>query len=182
MSRGQVFDVVVRVTFEPFYDQSINSSKSMTFHTYAFTTLDGPRDGLRLYRRHGKDNDEWQTCKLDIGSFMIVDDPDVTVCVGQHPHFVSLHSGESWTTTYRLQAETWDEFPRDTATGDIFRVRFKGATEVDWWDWGTRQVEHKNTFVDLPCWILGRVMRPEDNGGRQKIIVPASNTVEFTVV
>ena len=53
----------------------------------------------------------------------------------------------------------------------------KGAV-VDWWKWGTKE-EHRGTVVKLPCWVSGDVVEPEDNGGRPRIVVPASNEVEF---
>jgi hypothetical protein len=64
--------------------------------------------------------------------------------------------------------------------GDVFRYTFKGV-EVDWWDWGDSS-DHEETVVTLPCFIAGRVVKPEDNGGRPKLIVPASNVLEFTII
>jgi len=63
---------------------------------------------------------------------------------------------------------------------DVFRYVFKGV-EIDWWDWGDSS-DHEETIVKLPCFINGRVVDPKDNGGRPKLIVPASNSIEFTIV
>lgn len=108
---------------------------------------------------------------------MIVDDPDVSVNVSQDENFVSLRPGSYWSTSRRLQAGS---LPTDMTVGDVFRYRYKGAT-VDWWDWGDSE-EHAKTVVKLPCWIMGRVIDPPDSGGRPKLVVPASNDVEFTIV
>lgn len=47
---------------------------------------------------------------------------------------------------------------------------------VDWWDLGG----HADTVVDLPCLIAGQVTGPIDHGDRPKLVVPASEAVEFT--
>lgn len=110
---------------------------------------------------------------------MVVDDPDITVCVGKHEHFTALQPGETWTTIQTLSGND-AELPRDMVVGDIFRYTFKGA-EVDWWDWGTME-DHTETEVKLPCYEAGNVTDPSDNGGRPKLVVPGATPVKFTVV
>lgn len=68
----------------------------------------------------------------------------------------------------------------DTVVGDIYRYQNKGGA-IDWWDWGDRE-GHANTVVKLPPWLTGEVIDPPDNGGRPKLVVPASNVVEFTII
>ena len=61
--------------------------------------------------------------------------------------------------------------------GEILRYVFNGAT-LDWWDWGDKK-QHEGTLVKVPCFISPRVVHPSDNGGREELVVPASNVVEF---
>jgi hypothetical protein len=148
--------------------------------------LESPREGLRLDRRlevdigDDEDADCWEECDLDGGvmGYLMVDAPDVAVRVGEDKNFTSLMPGESWTTSRQLQSESWSSIPDDVAPGDEFRCRFKGVV-VDWWDWGT-MAEHADTVVKLPCFVAGEVTEPTDNGGRPKLVVPASEAVEFT--
>jgi hypothetical protein len=182
VSRHEILDVVVKVTYDgrAGLESEKQEVRPITFHKYAFEALDGPREGFRLYRRSKVDNRGWETCKLDDGTgFMIVDDPDVSVCVGQDENFVTLHPGQFWTTSRRLQGESWTSLPANVEVGDVFQYMIKGTT-VDWWDWGSRE-EHMETVVKLPCWYAGSVVDPADNGGRPKLVVPASNVVQFTV-
>lgn len=79
--------------------------------------------------------------------------------------------GESWSFTREAS-----DFPQNAAPGDKFRYGFKGAS-IDWWDWG-----HFRDHQDTRVWIDGRVLNPQDNGGRPKLVVPASNWAEFTLV
>lgn len=151
-------------------------SLPIIFHTAPFGSWYSPREGYRLYRRRG---DIWETVEEDDGCFRIVDEPDVAVNVVQDENFVSLQPGQTWTTLESL-GEGMGILPDDVIAGDLFRYVFKGV-EVDWWDWGGN-AEHKDTIVKLPCFINGRVVEPKDNGGRPKLIVPASNYVEFTIV
>ncbi|OTA99828.1 hypothetical protein M426DRAFT_268576 [Hypoxylon sp. CI-4A] len=172
IKKGETLEVKVKVTYEG------NSSKPIIFHTHAIEVRSGPREGYRLYRRR---HDEWEECDLDEDEgFRIVDDPDVPVKVSEHEDFVSLRPGESWTTSRHLQGGSWTELPADAAPGDVFRYVFKGATALDWWDWGSGE-DHKETVVKLPCWIKGPVVDPAHNGGRPKLVIPASNCVEFAL-
>jgi len=153
----------------------------ITFHTYAFEALEGPREGFRIQRRSKLDSQKWVAFEIDEDfGFMIVDDPDVPINVGQDENFETLQPGESWITSRHLQGARWTSLPDDVAVGDVFRYMFKGTT-VEWWDWGNRE-KHMNTVVQLPCWIAGLVTHPTNNEGRPKLVVPASDFVEFTVV
>lgn len=82
---------------------------------------------------------------------MIVDDPDVAVNVSQDENFASLHAGQTWTTTHRVEGRGMGILPDDVRAGDLFRYVFKGV-KVDWWDWGGK-AEHTETIVKLPCFI-----------------------------
>jgi hypothetical protein len=55
------------------------------------------------------------------------------------------------------------------------------GTAVDWWDCGNKE-EQVDTVVKLPCWIVGAVTEPVDNGGREELVVPASDFIEFIIV
>ena len=128
-------------------------------------------------------NDKWEECgdEGEMG-YTIVDDPDVPVNVSTDENFTSLSPGESWSHQQMLKGQNWGMFPDldDAKGGERFRYVFKG-THIDWWDWGTEE-EHKNTVVNLPCWIAGSVVDPADNGGRPKLVVPGSDPVEFVMV
>lgn len=146
-------------------------SSSITIHSFwlHWNTM--------LYRRKG---DEWKKVEDDSCSWRIMDDPDIDVNVSQHEDFTSLEGGEAWTLSYTLDTTDMGDIPRGVAAGDVFRYRFMGV-ELDWWDWGGKK-EHAETTVKVPCFIHGRVVDPEDNGGRPKLVVPASDFVEFTIV
>jgi hypothetical protein len=169
-------DVTVKVVYHGLADGT-EEARPITLHIYAFKGLHTLAEGFRLYRRC---NGKWET-SYDNGEtgFNIYDDPDIPVNVTQDKDFVSLRPGECWTTSYHMQDTTWTSLPDDRAVGDVFRFRYKGGV-VDWWDWGGSE-EHANTVVKLPCWRAGNVTDPADNGGRPKLVVPASNVVEFTI-
>ncbi|KAH7371845.1 hypothetical protein BKA64DRAFT_268209 [Cadophora sp. MPI-SDFR-AT-0126] len=173
---GGIIDVQVKVTYE-----ATQPARPITFHTHLFEVSDSPREGFRLYRH--RDGDKWEkyvSPEETRSGFMIVDEPDIEVSPGQHEDFVSLRPGESWSTQRRIQAESWTTLPEDTDVGDEFRYRFNGVT-LDWWDWGSRE-EHMHTMVKLPCWTASRVVEPDHNEGRPKLVVPASDTLEFRIV
>jgi hypothetical protein len=183
--RRGIIDVEVKVTYDGMGSDGDQPARPITFHTYPFKVSDGPREGFRLYRHRSRGSDDWETYEDPEESqsgYIIADNPDLAVSVGQHEDFVSLRLGESWITQRRLQGEaaSWTTLPGDRYVGDVFRYRFKGAF-VDWWDWGTRE-EHANTVVKLPCWTAGQVVDPTDNGKRPKLVVPASAAVEFSII
>ena len=186
LGSNAAFDIRHTVTYD-----APSSENAITLHTY---TLDPAsqfqmqeRDGLRCYRRASDANGpeaQWPLCDLDDGEmgFLIVDAPDRSIRVSEDKDFVSLRPGESWSTTYRLHSPpSWPKLPDDLRVGDAFRCQFNGVTEVDWWDWGHVENEHADTVVTAPCFRT-RVVTPADNDGRPKLVVPASNTVEFRVV
>ncbi|KAK2774667.1 kinesin light [Colletotrichum kahawae] len=186
------FDVEVIIKYEgtegPSGQQTSNA-QPVTFHWLSLISGQGPDKGFELYRRRGEVEaggrsnvaNDWDLCHIEETSagFMVVDDPDITVCVGKHKHFTALQPGETWTTIQTLSGND-AELPRDMVVGDIFRYTFKGA-EVDWWDWGTME-DHTETEVKLPCYEAGNVTNPSDNGGRPKLVVPGATPVKFTVV
>jgi hypothetical protein len=162
------FNVAVTVTYKGPLN-STEKAKPIIFHTYAVIAQD-----FQVYRRK---NDEWEAYNDTTTGFILVDDPDVSVNVSKHEDFVSLEAGASWKRL--THSEVGEGLPGDTNVGDVFRLRCKGFT-IDWWDWGDA-AEHANTEVQLLCWIKGPVTNPRDNGGRPKLVVPASNEIEFTI-
>lgn len=148
--------------------------KPVTFHTFKFKDLDRRQDGFRLYFGE-KDKDEWSPHELG-GLFthhLYRFSTTTAVNVGRNDRndFVALMPGESWSFTREVS-----DFPQNVAPGDKFRYGFKGAS-IDWWDWG-HFYDHQDTVVRID----GMVLDPQDNGGRPKLVVPASNWLEFTLV
>ncbi|KFY37206.1 hypothetical protein V495_07333 [Pseudogymnoascus sp. VKM F-4514 (FW-929)] len=146
-------------------------SPAITLHSFWMS------GGTMLYHRRGG---KWREVPFDGCCWGIWDDPDVEVNVSQHECFTSLEAGEAWTLEYNMDPTDVGEIPRGVAVGDVFRYRYKG-TEMDWWDWGGKK-EHAETTVKLPSFISGRVVDPWDNNGRPKLVIPASDAVEFTIV
>lgn len=157
--------------------------RPVTFHSWALT---GSNEfGVQLKRRRGGPESEWEDSFLheyDGCPWNIYDDPDVAVHVAQHKDFASLQPGESLTEQECLNEMGGHDFglPRDSMPGDEFRYRVWG-TEVDWWEWGSRE-EHEGTVVKLPCYIHDKVKDPKDNGGRPRLVVPASEWFEFRLL
>ncbi|KAF2281488.1 uncharacterized protein EI97DRAFT_410359 [Westerdykella ornata] len=160
------FEVIVKVTY-----QAESTARSITFHTHIFEQGD--------YYQLGRCCDGiWENCyqEEDYG-FLIVNDPDLPLNVGQNDQFASLQPGESWTTSQR-PGNSWGELPDDTEDGEVIRYVFTGGT-LDWWDWGSK-ADHGGTVVKLPCFHFGPVVDPRDNDGRPKLDVPSSGAVEFS--
>lgn len=138
----------------------------------------------QLRRRRGGSEGEWEDSALveyDGCRWAIYDEDDVEVFVGQREDdFASLRSGESWDSSTYLNYPGDVDLPRDSLPGDEFRYRVI-RSETDWWEWGTME-DHRDTAVKLPCYIRGEVTDPKDNGGRPKLVVPASEWFEFTLV
>ncbi len=169
----------IRVTYE-----APQSERPITFHTYHFE----PYVLFSRSRSEGywlsRGDREWEVCDLEdeeAGAYGLFDGQDIEVLIRGDSRFVSLRPGESWATTYWLQSLTSTLLPADVKVGDVYRYRFRGAADVDWWDWGHIEKEHAETTVTLPSCYSGRVVNPADNGGRPKLVVPASNWVEFRV-
>lgn len=159
--------------------------RPITFHTYAFNPLDGE---FRVYRRRCLDqssletDEEWESFQGYYGCrFGIWDNPDTLINVSENPDglFPTLFPGESWSDSWTMVADG-DDLPDDLKPGDRLRYHFKGDT-LDWWDWGTSS-SHTQTIVTLPGSGVEPISNPKDNGGRPKVVVPASNTVEWMVV
>jgi hypothetical protein len=70
--------------------------------------------------------------------------------------------------------------PDDMKLGEQLRYQFKGNT-LDWWDWGTAE-DHAQTIVTLPGSGVEPISNPKDNDGWPKVVVPASNIVQWTVI
>lgn len=175
--------MTTKVTYDAEKVNDEPPARAIIFHTYAFEAAEGPREGYHLYRQQTYDNKlVWESYEDSDATpgWAIYDDPDVSVRPAQHKDFVTLAPGETWTTQRRLQGEHWTEFPRGYVAGDVFRYMFKGGV-VEWWDWGSG-LEHVDTVVKLPCWIAGEVTSPADNGGRPKLVVPASEIMEIRVI
>lgn len=174
------FWVTLKVKYTGIKDQEFDEhSKPIVFHTYALWGHDDRHHGERLYRSRD-DGKTWEKCKPDddSGGFMIVDDPDLEVSPLSHKDFACLKPGEEWEHKRRLHNKLWSNLPSDLKAGDRFRYLFKGA-EIEWWDWGSEE-DHHATKVMLPCYEAGWVTQPKDNGGRPRLVLKASEPVEFT--
>ncbi|KAJ5647727.1 hypothetical protein N7490_004099 [Penicillium lividum] len=156
----------------------------ITFHTYAFNSLDGE---FRVYRRRCLDQssleteEEWESFEGYGCRFGMWDNPDKLINVSENPDglFPTLFPGESWSNSWTMMADG-DCLPDDLKPGERLRYQFKGNT-LDWWDWGTSS-SHAQTIVTLPGSGVEPISDPKDNGGRPKVVIPASNTVEWMVV
>jgi hypothetical protein len=180
-------DLTIEITYDGTTEDNASNVRPITFHIQPFITNNQLREGIRLYRLRLDGN--WERSKCDDGfgtGFGIFDDPPIPVNIGDEADeyadcFVSLYPGESWTTQRRVQnGESWTSLPDDVEVGDKFKYVIKGAV-VDWWNWGAKE-QHRDTVVQLPCWIAGDVVEPKDNDGRPKLVVPKSNEVEFEFV
>lgn len=165
-------------------DGNLQSSgaRPVTFRHWTLTS-DTHFDSQLARRRDGPDG-EWEDCALvehDCCRWAIYDEDDVEVYVGQRAQdFASLRPGESWSKWDVLNDPAEIDLPRDSLPGDVFRYRV-ARSDMDWWDWGTME-DHRDTAVKLPCYINGDVTDPKDNGGRPKLVIPASEWFEFTLV
>lgn len=107
----------------------------------------------------------------------------------------TLRPGESWTIKRRLHSSDSPYLGGNRPLEDAqpgtgrFMCIFKGIT-VPWWDWGTREEYLVNAeYITFPYHMgsydrieFYEAFHQETNGGRPKILVPASNEIEFTVV
>ena len=177
--QGETIDLTLTVL----YEEGIQV-EPITFHKTAFTSefsSHSLREGFAIYR----DIDgTWEKVESEESCFAIFDDPPIPVQVGDagkfDKEFVTLHPGETWSEIFRQQSESWSNLPSEVQAGDHFKVVIRGAI-LDWWDFGTKE-DHRETEVELPCFIAGDIEKPKDNGGRPKIVVPASNEILFTYV
>jgi hypothetical protein len=154
----------------------------ITFHTWAFKPLEGQ---FRVYHRRRHDQpsletkEAWETFYDDGHRHHFWDNPDKLIKVSENPNgrFPTLFPGESWSDFWTVDGEL---LPDDRKPGERLRYQFKGNT-LDWWDWGTAEA-HAHTTVTLPGSGVEPISNPRDNEGRPKVVVPASNIVEWTVV
>jgi len=180
-AKNATIDLRLVVTYEKVDGES---ERPITFHKTAFTSdfsAHSTREGWAIYQHVDGD---WKKVESDESCFAIFDDPPIPVVVGnagQHDtQFVTLHPGETWVDIFRQQSESWSKLPYETKAGDCFKCLMRGAS-LDWWDWGTKE-DHRETQVMLPCFVAGDLEEPRGNGGRPKLIVPASNEIRFTYV
>jgi hypothetical protein len=173
---GQGVEITVKVSYLGVRESG--SARPITFHTHSFTDSGGLYDGYHLYCRRNKSS-TWEEFDEDEGGYFFLDDPNVPLRVHEHLDFVTLHPGETWVTARQLRT---DKYGRKAQRKDVFRYEFRGTRNVDWWDWGTKEEDHKQTIVQVPYWITGPVVDPYDNGNRPQLVVPGSNIVEFEVV
>ncbi|KAI2938212.1 hypothetical protein CBS63078_676 [Aspergillus niger] len=158
------------------------SAVPITFHTWAFN----PFDAFSVYRRISPEEStlgtekEWKTCIGDRSAHVFWDNPDrqLNVAENEEDRFTSLFPGESWSDSWSLPADG-DCRPEDARPGEQLRYQFTGNT-LDWWDWGTIE-DHAQTIVTLPGSGIEPIKHPKDNDGRPKVVIPASNILEWTV-
>lgn len=183
-------DEPFRVTARIELENTGPDSRPITFHTFNVDTvcfwLFRKRKPKALQARNSDDEYrldelEWEYCEpeSDCGGYLIVDDPDVTVKVGDRRKFISLQPGEIWECSYLVEVDDWTYPTEDTTAGDVFRIWYAGG-ELDWWDWGD-DTQHANTEVVLPCFLNGAVIEPRDNNSRPKARVMASDSLDFVV-
>ncbi|KAJ5460029.1 uncharacterized protein N7458_001581 [Penicillium daleae] len=174
--RQGLFQVIRELHYHPSESQE---AKAITFHTLIASRSIATRDCFQLYRRNVTRLERVETDSLN-DAYAIYDDPDVLVKVTAHDDFTTLRPGESWNFPQYIQGRSWTDIPRDAHVGETSYVQYNGGT-VDWWNWGGQE-GHASTKVTLSCSISGRVVDPADNGERPRLVVPASNIVEFTLV
>lgn len=179
--------LVARVTYDGVAgrDGSIEkSAQPITFRAWSVLHLDEDilRHGFRLYLRRpvaADDEGDWEECLPDPDAnegYRIYDGPDVSVSVTTYKNFTSLRPGESWTGPKYFDTILPDEL----VPGYVFCCGFKGGV-ADWWDWGSAE-DHKDTMVELPSYLAGKVTNPSDNEGRPELVVPASQPIQFRIV
>ncbi|GLA00501.1 hypothetical protein AnigIFM60653_009249 [Aspergillus niger] len=158
------------------------SADPITFHTWAFS----PINAFSVYRRISPEESNlgtekaWKTCIGDRSAHVFWDNPDrqINVAENEEGRFTSLFPGESWSNSWSLPADG-DCRPEDARPGEQLRYQFTGNT-LDWWDWGTIE-DHAQTIVTLPGSGIEPIKHPKDNDGRPKVVIPASNILEWTV-
>ncbi|XRM40926.1 hypothetical protein ABZX51_004227 [Aspergillus tubingensis] len=158
------------------------SSDPITFHTWAFS----PNRSFSVYRRVCLDQSspdtepKWKTCIIHQSPYILWDNPDrqLNVAENEEGRFATLFPGESWSDFWSLDADG-DCEPEDARPGQQLRYQFTGET-LDWWDWGTME-GHAQTVVTLPGSGVEPIKHPKDNDNRPKVVIPASNIVEWIV-
>ncbi|RAH62700.1 hypothetical protein BO85DRAFT_473403 [Aspergillus piperis CBS 112811] len=171
-----MLDLSIRVVYHgPSSDNE--SPQPITFHTWAFN----PFDAFRVYRRlrpsqsDMETENEWKRSVDDRSPHVFWDNPDRVLNVAENPEgrFVTLFPGESWSKSWSF------DLPDDLRPGEQVRYQFVGIT-LDWWDWGTAE-DHAQTIVTLPGSGIEPISHPKNNDNRSKVVIPASNIVEWTM-
>lgn len=108
------------------------------------------------------------------------DDPDKEIHIVGDNCFDFLRPGQSIDVTYDLDPHDDSSLPPGLELGDEIRYQYKGGT-IDWWDWGTEE-DHKDTKVTVKGIVYTWLAKPNDNDGRPRIEVHASNVVQFRIV
>ncbi|KAF2124929.1 hypothetical protein P153DRAFT_360575 [Dothidotthia symphoricarpi CBS 119687] len=121
-----VIDLTIKVTYEGSAEGG--SSRPITFHTAAFLTGEGKREGIRLYRH--KDG-SWERSDPDDGfgtGFEIFDDPPILVNVGESGEYsdrfidAASHRQQRWrilTMAPSRSDRDWDALDGDVDTIDL---------------------------------------------------------------
>ncbi|GKZ39390.1 hypothetical protein AbraIFM66950_000219 [Aspergillus brasiliensis] len=178
MSHFRDLMITIQVTYHrPSADNK--SPQPITFHTWAFN----PFTSFSVYRHISPNQSspetdkQWKTCIPDRVPHAFWDNPDRELNVGENPEdrFATLFPGETWSDFWTMAADGDCE---DVRPGEQLRYQFTGNT-LDWWDWGTLE-DHADTVVTLPGSGVEPIKRPKDNDNRPKVVIPASNIVEWT--
>ncbi|PWY93779.1 hypothetical protein BO94DRAFT_459839 [Aspergillus sclerotioniger CBS 115572] len=130
-----------------------------------------------VYRR-GQDTGEWDSWhSYTTPGCSGFTEEDVPCSVGTSEAFMSLRPNETWCEVQKL--EIMHSLPEDARAKEVLRYRLKGC-KLTWWNWGTKE-DHMDTTVTVTG-FGDTIIDPPDNDGRSEVVIPASNTVEFTVV
>ncbi|KAJ5602049.1 hypothetical protein N7510_011583 [Penicillium lagena] len=127
------------------------------------------------FRRRG--NQGWELCQdprvgCAMSSLMYDPDGDVSVNISQDARWISLAPGESWSSS--LEAN--ERLPSDQASGDTFRYQLEGQV-IKLWNWGSKEDHAQTTLIHRASSGFDAV----DWKKRPPIVVPASNSLEFTI-
>ncbi|GKZ23082.1 hypothetical protein AbraCBS73388_009427 [Aspergillus brasiliensis] len=142
-----------------------------------FSVSDMEAWGVPCIYRRSQDTGEWESWhSYCTAGYAVFEDENVPCAVGSSPGFISLQPNETWCEVQEL--ESMLSLPEDARDGEVLRYRFKGC-KLKWWDWGTKE-DHMDTIISVIG--FGVITDPPDNDGRPEVVIPASNTVEFTVI
>jgi hypothetical protein len=101
----------------------------------------------------------------------LIYDTEMAVNVGKDRRWIGLAPGESWSQELEIN----ERLPMDLAPGDKIRYQLEGRV-IQMWNWGSKE-DHAETVLMLPS---GR--NAGDWIDRSPIVVPASNSLEFTII
>ncbi|GKZ37083.1 hypothetical protein AbraIFM66950_008474 [Aspergillus brasiliensis] len=142
-----------------------------------FSVSDMKAWGLSCVYRRSQDTGEWESWhSYCTAGYAVFEEENVPCTVGSSTAFISLQPNETWKQVQEL--ESMLSLPEDARDKEVLRYRFKGC-KLTWWNWGT-----KEDHMDTPISVIGFgvITNPPDNDGRPEVVIPASNTVECTVV